>query len=126
MTDVIDLDAPAAQAAQAVGKITTHADGSKTLVLDYPVTLTTKVQGALPQEDKITQLTFRRMNGADLRAIGNLKNEGDMIALIFQRLCNITPPVFDRLDAVDIAAATEVLADFFPKSLRPGGPTSAP
>lgn len=119
---VIDLDAPAQEETpEASEKIRDNGNGTKTLTLDYPVTLKTKVQGGPVKEERITELTFRRMTGGDVRALANIRqNEGEAMALIFKRLCGITDIVFDQIDAADLAEGGKIVEDFFPKSLRAG------
>lgn len=97
-----------------------NQDGTKTLQLNHPVTVKFKGQNGDEREEKITSLTFRRCTGGDMRAIAQVKNEIEMSAVLFTRLCNIRMDVYDRLDAEDITRGAEIMEGFLPKSPKTG------
>lgn len=110
----------AARAPQQSKNVVENANGSKTLPLKFPVTVKLRRDGK-EVEEAYKELTFRRMNGADLRAISGIKDEGVLIARVFTRLTGIPDSVFDALDAEDILGATEIVNGFFPDGLMGGG-----
>lgn len=108
-----------ATAAEQQKNLIENDDGSKTLTLEYPVTVKLRRNGK-EVEEVYHELRFRRMNGGDLRVVAGIKDEGQMIARVFTRLTGIPDSVFDALDTTDILAATEIINDFFPDGLKTG------
>jgi hypothetical protein len=96
---------------------TPDENGVYTLDLKYPKTVKFR-SGNQEREETFSQLTVRRMTGGDIRAIANLKNEGDQMREIICRLAGISAPVFDALDAEDIAEVGTLIESFLPASLR--------
>lgn len=119
--DVIDEKEWAAMSGvvvdETVPKVSKNGDGTVTLTLAHPVSLLLR-KGNEEKTETVSTLKFRRVTGGDIRALGNIKKEGDMIADLFCRLTGIAPVVFDRLDAEDIAEGAEIIEDFLPQSLR--------
>ena len=71
--------------------------------------------------ETIAKLTFTRLNGRKLRASDNAQGEvGKTLALIAAS-AGIPPSTADLLDAEDITAAGEILADFLGRSPPTGG-----
>lgn len=114
---IVDIDAPS----ESPARLTDNPDGTRTLRLAHPVRMRLR-QGGAEREEVLDILTFRRCNGGDLRAMGAAKNEIDRAAILFARMAGISEAIYDRLDAEDIEAGMEALADFLPKS-RPTGTT---
>jgi len=112
---IIDVSAVDADAAEYV---TSNADGTVTLTLQFPVAAT--LRGPLGERaETYDHLTFRRPNGADLRKIGSL-DAISASALLVCRLAGVPDKVFDVLDGADAMRASEVVADFLPSSRRAG------
>ncbi|HEY9105220.1 MAG TPA: phage tail assembly protein [Roseateles sp.] len=65
--------------------------------------------------DRITELTFKRLKGADARKVLNAKDKGtgEFIAALVCASAGIPPSTFDQLDAADVFKAGEIAADFF-------------
>jgi hypothetical protein len=98
------------------------ADGSVTVRLAWPVSLTVKTSGGIADR-RFETLTFRRLTGADMRAV-NGAPEATRIPMLFARSTGIAQAMmdklFDKLDAADIVACTQVI-DGFLGSGRPTG-----
>lgn len=84
----------------------------KTLPLLYPVELK-NADGAVIE--KLTELTMKRLNGAQARVVLNAqqKGAGEFTAALVMASAGIPPSTFDRLDAEDVIAAMEIASDFF-------------
>ncbi len=99
-----------------------NADGSVTLPLLYPQTLTTKKDGKV-SEKQFNALTFHRMRGADQMAISAVSEE-KQIAVAFARSTRMTQMVMDRLyeklDLADITDAGRVLNHFLGNGRKTG------
>lgn len=65
--------------------------------------------------ETITELTFKRLQGKAARQLLNAKDRGtgEFIASLICSSARITPSTFDKLDAQDIFAASEIAGDFF-------------
>jgi hypothetical protein len=99
-----------------------NADGSVTLPLLYPQTLTTKKDGKV--RDKVFDaLTFHRMRGADQMAISSVPEE-KQISVAFARSTRIAQMVMDKLyekmDLADITDAGRVLNHFLGSGRKTG------
>lgn len=77
-----------------------------------PVDLKTKSGEVL---ERITELTFRRLKGADARKVMNAKDKGtgEFVTALVCASAGIPPSTFDQLDAADIFKAGELASDFF-------------
>lgn len=84
----------------------------KTLPLKFPVELK-NADGALVE--KITELTLKRLNGAQARLVLNAqtKGNGDFMTALVGASAGIPPSTVDKLDAEDLMAAMEIASDFF-------------
>lgn len=122
--DGADVVEPAEGEADDTEGLPKHAvtlpDGRVRLPLLHPVTLRIK-RGDQVREERFEAITFRRLTGADMRAISaagkdgsivTLQRSSDIAALKFDRL-------FDRMDGADVFAATQVVGFF----LKPGPKT---
>lgn len=99
-----------------------NADGSVTLPLLYPQTLTTKKDNKV--SGKVFEaLTFHRMRGADQMAISAVP-EGKQISVAFARSTRIAQMVMDKLyekmDLADITDAGRVLNHFLGSGRKTG------
>lgn len=86
---------------------------SDTYQLQYPITLTHKVQGAEPREEVIDEVTVRSLKAKDLREVD--KHEGKMaqnLALI-GALTGLPPAAVDKLDLADVVGLSELISSFF-------------
>jgi hypothetical protein len=118
--DIIDEDA------NPLDKLPREAirndDGSVTLPLYYPKTLTTKKDGKV-REREFASLTFHRLNGADQRAI-SAAEEKDLAVVSFARSTRFNQAVmnalFDKMDAADIANGGRVLNHFLTSGPKTG------
>ncbi len=110
--DIIDEDANPLDKLPAHAK--KNADGSVTLPLIYPRSLTTRKDGKL-KERNFDELVFHRLVGADQRAIASTSDEM-MSVVAFSRSTRINQAVmnalYDKMDAADIANAGRVLNHF--------------
>lgn len=88
----------------------TLPDGRVSLPLAKPVTLSFR-RGADVRAETFDALTFRRLTGADMRAVMAAGNEAAIVAM--QRSSDLSVvkfnAVFDRMDAADVSAASEVV-----------------
>lgn len=118
--DIIINDSPAA--AEIRDRVLINENGSVTYHLEFPVTVKYR-SGNQEREETISEVTFRRVNGKDLRTIAGLKDEGEIMAKIFTNLSNQPMAVFDQMDGKDIEAAFDAISDFFPKPPQTGRTT---
>lgn len=99
-------------------------DGSVVLPLLFPVTLKYRNRGNdQVREEHIAELHFRRMAGADMRAIASASaSAGAMVTLA--RSARIPEskfsPIFDRMDAADIDDAFAVVSRFLGTGRKTG------
>lgn len=118
--DILDEDIdPLASLPSSVKK---HKDGSITLPLEYPTTVRTKKDGEV-KESHFTELTFRRLNGANQRAIASASPE--MMSIVaFAQSTGINQArmnaLFDKMDALDITNGGRVLNHFLSSGRKTG------
>jgi hypothetical protein len=89
-------------------------DGSVTLPLRYPVTITTRKDGKV-RERQFAELTFHRLRGADLQAIAAVSKEHDTkvtFARSTRTMQAVMNAVFDKMDAADIVDGGKVINHF--------------
>jgi hypothetical protein len=67
----------------------------------------------------ITELTFKRLQGAAARKLLNAKDKGtgEFIAALISACARIPPSTVDLLDAADFVKASDIASDFFGVSL---------
>lgn len=93
----------------------TNEDGSITLPLRQPVTMTIRSNSSGTRTETFDQLTFHRLRGSDIRTIqaASKDRQGEVI---LARSARISEPVmnvlYDRLDAADIADGAQIVAAF--------------
>jgi hypothetical protein len=131
---VVDLDeadkpAPAVVIPEGVDAVETEAEdikklpkgailnenGSVTLPLLYPRSVTIKGQGGV-REERFDEFLFHRLNGADINAIRAASKETSHIVALARSLHKhvaIIKALYDKLDSADITRAGEVLDSFF-------------
>ena len=65
--------------------------------------------------ERITELTFRRLQGGAARRVLNAKDKGtgEFVTALVCASASIPVSTFDQLDAADIFKAGEVASDFF-------------
>ncbi|NKC04289.1 phage tail assembly protein [Brucella haematophila] len=99
-----------------------NLDGSVTLTLLYPQSLTIKGTDSTRTES-YTTLTFHRLNGADQRAIASA-SDAMLNVVAFARSTRMREAImnklFDKLDAADINAAAQVLSSFLNSGRKTG------
>ncbi|MCV9907177.1 hypothetical protein OIV19_06030 [Brucella sp. HL-2] len=99
-----------------------NADGSVTLTLFYPQTLTVK-KGDKVREENYEHLTFHRLNGADQRAIA-AASDSMLNVVAFSRSTRISQAImnvlFDKMDAADISAGAQVFSHFLGSGRKTG------
>lgn len=92
-----------------------NADGSVTLPLLYPRTITIRSATGSVREDTFSSLTFHRLTGADLNAFRNT-SEAQQTVVLFTRSTRVKAPImkvlFERMDGKDISRAGRVIATF--------------
>jgi hypothetical protein len=93
--------------------------GAETLILKYPITVKYR-KNNIEREEHITQISFRRCNGGDLKALAQGKTEMDQAIILFTRLASIMEAVYDQLDAEDITKGMEIIERFLPQSPKTG------
>ncbi|MBI1321339.1 MAG: hypothetical protein GC168_20640 [Candidatus Hydrogenedens sp.] len=100
---------------------TRNPDGTVTLTLAYPVTVTLRAKGE-EREEVIAALDFRRATGADLKAIGEQARDNPIAAAngLIARLTGQPVVVVDRMDGIDIEAASAIVQGFTARR-RPTG-----
>ncbi|MBO9195688.1 phage tail assembly protein [Rhizobium sp. 16-449-1b] len=82
---------------------------------------TTKLTLSVPVQIEgktITELTFRRMKGRDVKAVERTANPIDGAAHLICELTGNPPELFDEMDAADIEAATEIVEGFMSRKAR--------
>ena len=99
-------------------------DGSVILTLRAPVVLRYRAPGAQSvQEETHEVLHFRRLTGADMRAITQAA-AGDRAVLAIGRSAGIRPALmnllFDRMDGSDVSAAGDVVGFFLGSGRKTG------
>lgn len=91
-----------------------NGDGSVTLPLFEEIELNVKKDGQISTE-RYSSLTFHRLNGAAMRAIGSTSDDRKA-AVTFARSCRIADVVmfkiFDEMDMADIANAGRIINYF--------------
>ena len=129
-TDVIDEGGTKATIVDEDGpetdKLPEHAirndDGSVTLPLIEPVSITTKKDGKV-RERIFETLTFHRLKGADIQAIAAASKESETV-VTFARSTRIMQAVmnavFEKMDAADIVDSGRVINHFLTSGRRTG------
>lgn len=102
---------------QENAKTVKNDDGTVTMQLDYPITETMR-RGQETNTTTVSEVKFRRVNAGDLKAVANLKQEGDRMEVLFLRTTGMAAPTFSKLDAVDLVDGMAVIEGFLPPSLR--------
>lgn len=123
--DIVDEDAG------DTDKLPEHAivndDGSVTLPLLEPVTVTTKKDGKI-RERKFDSLTFHRLRGVDLEVIQSSPKQKET-AVVFARSTRTMQALMDaiyaKLDMADIADGGRVLNHFLTSGRKTGRSSSA-
>ena len=99
-----------------------NADGSVTLPLEYPQTLTVK-KGEKVREEHFNELVFHRLSGADQRAIASA-SDAMLNVVAFARSTRINQAImnvlFDKMDAADINAGAQVFQHFLKRGRKTG------
>jgi hypothetical protein len=100
--------------------LTRHDDGTATLRLAKPVTLSFRPAGGNERTETLEALTFRRPTGGDLRAIGTTVQGNPLGAglELASRLTGQANIVIDKLDGTDAMRASGVALDFLAPSRR--------
>lgn len=70
----------------------------------------------------LAEVTLRRLNGGDVRAVANAsdKGKGEATAVLICRACSLSPSEFDQLDAEDVTALGELASGFLGASRATG------
>ncbi|ANM05227.1 hypothetical protein AMC78_CH03158 [Rhizobium phaseoli] len=119
--DIIDEDAGSAD--RLPEGAVQNENGSVTLPLSFPVTLRIRKGGEV-RERVYRDLTFHRLNGADMRAISAAGSEHQS-AVTFARSTRINQAtmnaLFDNMDLSDIDRAGGILVFFVSNGRKTGG-----
>lgn len=123
--DIVDEDAG------DTDKLPDHAivndNGSVTLPLFKPVTITTKKDGKI-REREFSSLTFQRLTGADMQAIAIAPKEKET-AVVFARSTKtmqaLMDAIFAKLDMADIVDGGRVINHFLTSGRKTGRSSSA-
>ncbi|MFN3362721.1 MAG: hypothetical protein ACK40W_02055 [Allorhizobium sp.] len=97
-------------------------DGSVTLPLIEPVTITTRKDGKV-RERAFESLTFYRLKGADIHAIAAASKENDTVvtfARSTRTMQAVMNAVFDKMDAADIVDGSRVINHFLTSGRKTG------
>ena len=93
-----------------------NPDGSVTLTLRTPVTVAYRTQGAAtPMEERFAHLTFQRLTGAHMRRISDAERADQAVTAVGLSTgvrFALMSLVFDRMDAADVRAVSEVMGFF--------------
>ncbi|TWD54484.1 hypothetical protein FB480_103395 [Agrobacterium vitis] len=130
---VVDLDGGASRTSDIVDedgdprdrlpdRAVINADGSVTLPLLFPQTLTTRKDGKV-RDKEFASLTFHRMRGADQMAISAVPEE-KQISVAFARSTRtpqmVMDKLYEKLDLEDITDAGRVLNHFLTSGRKTG------
>ncbi|MDU7520203.1 MAG: hypothetical protein E7K72_02215 [Roseomonas mucosa] len=101
-----------------------QADGSVVLPLLYPLTLKFKdVKSDKQREETFSEFRMHRLNGADMRIVSGA-DRGDLALTAIARSTRIhmgkMRPIFDRLDAADTMALSQVVNHFMAPGQKTG------
>lgn len=100
-----------------------NGDGSVTLTLRFPVTITIRSAQHGSRQETYPALTFHRLTGADLRAI-HAASEAAKEAVALARSTRIREQlmagIYDLADAADLADASTVITSFLPSGRKTG------
>jgi hypothetical protein len=97
-------------------------DGSVTLPLLDPVTITTRKDGKV-RDRVFDSLTFHRLKGADIQAIAAASKENDTVvtfARSTRTMQAVMNAVYEKLDAADIMDGGKVINHFLTSGRRTG------
>lgn len=129
-TDVIDeggtkaviIDEDGDETDKLPARAIRNDDGSVTLPLIEPVTITTRKDGKV-RERTFESLTFFRLKGADIQAIAAASKENDTVvtfARSTRTMQAVMNAVFDKMDAADIVDGGKVINHFLTSGRRTG------
>ncbi len=111
------------EAAELPKHAVTNSDGSITLKLLFPVVLRWRKPGGDITTDTLAELVLHRLTGADMRAIAAASKEGLPVVAIARsaRMSEAKMgPIYDRVDAADIDAASLVVGFFLGSGKKTG------
>lgn len=101
--------------------IVTNKDGTRTITLKYPVTLKLRATDKTVTKKSYDSITFRRCSGSDMKVLGKLDNDFEIMFALLERLSVGVPnAVFDKMDAIDLEGCQLTVEPFLPKSPKTG------
>lgn len=87
-------------------------DGDNIIVkLNHPIKCRFRRNG-IEADETVDQLTFRPINGGDLRALSSFRDEEEKSIRLFMRLSGLAEPQFDALRVSDIEFCMEAIDSF--------------
>lgn len=93
-----------------------NGNGTVTLPLRFPVPISIRSASGEVRAEKYEQLTFHRLNGADMRAVQATSKETAPVVM-FARSTRTKMPImsvlYDKMDGADIADASTIVESFF-------------
>ncbi len=92
--------------------------------LKYPVTVKHRANGGDVREERIEELSIRRLKAKDLREIDRQPGKMAQSLALIAALTGQPVHVIDDLDVADIEGIGEIIGDFFPGSLGIGARAS--
>ncbi len=100
------------------------AGGAVRLPLAYPVTISFRsARSREVSKETTAELVLHRLNGAAVRAI-QAASEGNVIVVSLAQAMRLSEakvgPLLDRMDAADLAAASDVIAGFLGNGRKTG------
>lgn len=81
-------------------------------------TVYTLVEPVTIEGRTITELTFRRIKGKDLRRTAEIDSDFDKMAFLLAELSGNPPELVDEMDAADIEGAGKILEGFMGRKAR--------
>lgn len=92
--------------------------------LKHPIVRKFRASGAEEREERISEISIRRPNGADQRALDTVKGTNSQSLLLIERCCGLDRATVDKLDIEDITAIGDIIDGFLPRT-PPTGETSS-
>jgi hypothetical protein len=112
---IVEDDEDGAKKAELPARATLNANGTVTLKLVRPITLTIS-KGGKERQEVCAELTFRELTGADLRVVAQERDEMKRTILTLARATGMSSPrmnvLFDRMAQRDVGGATAVISYF--------------
>lgn len=125
MEDVVveDEEEETVYADQSDHNIVDNPDGTRTLYLQYPITLKLKKRdaNATIENKEFKSLTFRRCSATDLKVVGSIEDEYEILFTLLERLVvGVPKPIIGRIDAIDLEGCQLTIEPFLSSAPKTG------